>query len=856
MWRKLLFLFFYFVTTGAIDAGAQTADDLFNEDVLHEVRLNMRPADWQFLKDHFREDTYVVCNLQWRFQDLMIDVPEIGCRNRGQGSRSAEKPGLRLQISHYDKDRTFLGLKTIILRNNTQDASMMHERVAMTFMRRMGLPAPRSTHTRLYVNGDYAGLYTITEEVDDVFVDRVYGNGSGYLYKYDYAAGDPGHLFEYLGPDPASYVPKPFLPQTHEDDPQAGVIEAWWRTINEASDTDFVPAVSPYTDLANLLLEVGVEAYLSEQDGILGDFGLNNFLIYRLPGSNQFKFIPWDKSQTFFALDRSVYQNVGANVLMRRLLSVPSMNAAFVDVLLNSVAAAGGAGGWLAQEIAREYNQIRIAALEDPYKQCYGGTQSIRPCSNEEFEAEAAYLMRFAEQRPAAVMSQLSSNPNAVDGTQPYSVASGGAAAFSTAGQTVSTAAGYATLHPVGDGSAPAAQAVYALRQNGTLVSETSVPAVPPFLRGRTYVQLSGRVRTGLAMVNTNTEAAQVSFFFTDSSGADAGGDSLVVPAGGQITAFLDETPFRGTAAAATFTFTATLPVAVVALRGYLNERGEFLMSSQPVVNLDSPDSASVIPLFAAGGGWSTSVILVNPYDDPVAASILTSTQDAATLPLTIPPRASRSVLVDPGGIDTHTGRIDIVAAGSGAAPAAFAVVSYRPGSVMLTEASVQPIEPATAFRLYVESGGAELQPGISINVAVASTVDFQLLAFDGTVLGSSRVEFDAGQRSLFLNQLPGFQTLPSNYRGVLRISAPAPLTVAALRTRINERNEFLVSSTPVIAEGTASASRDLIIPYLVDGGGYTTEVILYDASGIQSSLGVMRLFTPAGESLALHWMP
>jgi hypothetical protein len=855
MWRKLLLFCLFLVAAGAIEAGAQTANDLFDENVLHEVRLDMRPADWQFLKDHFREDTYVVCNFRWRFQNRIVDVPEIGCRNRGQGSRSAAKPGLRLQISHYDKDRTFLGLKTIILRNNTQDASMMHERVAMAFMRRMGLPAPRSTHTRLYVNGEYAGLYTITEEVDEVFVDRVfYGNSSGYLYKYDYAAGDPPHAFEYMGPDPARYVPKPFLPQTHEDDPQAGVIEAWWRTVNQASDADFVPAVAAYTDFANLLLEVGVEAYLSEQDGILGDFGLNNFLIYRAPGSNQFKFIPWDKSQTFFALDRSVYQNVEPNVMMRRLLSVPSMNAAFVDVLLNSVAAAGGAGGWLAQEITKEYTLIRTAALEDPYKQCYGGTQSIRPCSNEEFEAEAAYLMRFAEQRPAVVMRQLSSNPNAPGGTQPYSVASGGAAAFSTLGQTIAPATGYGRLQPIDEGSVPAGLAVYGLRQNGALVSETAAPAVAPFRRGRTYVQLSGRVRTGLSMVNANAEAAEVSFFFTDSSGVDVAGGNLFIPGGGQITAFLDEPPFGGTAAATTLTFTATLPVGVLALRGYLNERGEFLMSTQPVVNLDSPETKSIIPLFAAGGGWTTSVILVNPYDVPLTASILTSpAAGVATLPLTIPPRASRLVPVDPGGIEGRTGRIDIVAAGA-LAPSAFVVVSYQPGPVMVTEASIQAVQPAMAFRLYVESGGAGLQPALSIDLTVASAVDFQLMSLEGIVLGSSSLALTAGQRSFFLNELPGLQTLPSNYRGVLRISASAPLTVAALRTRINERNEFLISSSPAIAEGANPGSKEVIMPQLVDGGGYTTEVILYDASGTQPSLGVMKLFTANGSPFALRW--
>ena len=42
----------------------------------------------------------------------------------------------------------------------------------MALFARLGLPAPREAHTRLYVNGEYAGLYSIVEAVDKVFLDR------------------------------------------------------------------------------------------------------------------------------------------------------------------------------------------------------------------------------------------------------------------------------------------------------------------------------------------------------------------------------------------------------------------------------------------------------------------------------------------------------------------------------------------------------------------------------------------------------------------------------------------------------------------------------------------------------------
>ena len=86
----------------------------------------------------------------------------------------------------------------------------------------------------------------------------------------------------------------------------------------------------------------------------------------------------------------------------------------------------------------------------------------------------------------------------------------------------------------------------------------------------------------------------------------------------------LDEEPFNGgDAVFGTFTFTADLPVAVIALRGFVNERSEFLMTTLPVAQLAVPTTGTLyFPHFAAGGGWTTQVILVNPTHAPIGESV------------------------------------------------------------------------------------------------------------------------------------------------------------------------------------------------------------------------------------------
>ncbi len=167
---------------------AQTSDDFFNPEVLQRVELWMNSKDWEKLKQNFEENTYYPADVVWGGQT----VRNVGIRSRGLGSRSATKPGLRVDMDRYATDQTFLGLKSFVLDNLTQDASGVKETMTMRFFARLGIPASRETHTRLYVNGEYAGLYALIESVDKTMLARVYGKigddtqNDGYLFEYKY----------------------------------------------------------------------------------------------------------------------------------------------------------------------------------------------------------------------------------------------------------------------------------------------------------------------------------------------------------------------------------------------------------------------------------------------------------------------------------------------------------------------------------------------------------------------------------------------------------------------------------------------------------------------------------------------
>jgi spore coat protein CotH len=393
------------ISTQPIDPTAE----FFDDSVLHDLKLWINSRDWETLKTNFLSNAYYPADLQWRTET----VRNVGIRSRGNGSRSGFKPGLRVDIDRYSTTQKFLGLKSFVLRNNTQDPSQMHEWLSMLFFRRMGLPASREAFARLFVNNQYVGLYTIVESVDKSFLTRQYGEDSGYLFDYDYPADAAPYYFEDRGSAAASYVPLPFKPETNENNPRPEVIANMVQAINGSTSAVFRSAVAEFVDLAQFIRHVATEVFLAEQDGIVGDWGMNNFFIYRAELSNQFRFIVWDKSQAFVQGQAySIWHNLtdvpvgNRNRLMSRALEYPDLRNLYLDTLLEAGQSAiavpldtlpGDSRGWLEREIDRGYALISPSVLAD----------TLKPYTNEEFTAAVDYLRLFARQRASFVNAEV-----------------------------------------------------------------------------------------------------------------------------------------------------------------------------------------------------------------------------------------------------------------------------------------------------------------------------------------------------------------------------------------------------------------------------------------------------------------
>jgi hypothetical protein len=383
---------------------AQSSSDLFNPQVLHRLDLEIHSADWAKLKQDFRENQYYPVDLTWNGQV----VRNAGVRSRGFGSRSGTKPALRVDFDRYSTAQTFLGLKSIVLDNLVQDPSGVHETVTSWFYSRLGIPAPRAAHAVLYVRGEYAGVYAVIESVDKTMLARVFGSvgddvqNDGYLYEFNKVAE---WWLSYLGPGLEPYQAY-FSAKTHEtksDEELYRPFENLIRVINETPSSSLMETVGPLLDLPAAARYFAAQNFLGENDGFLGEWGLNNFYLYRLENKQQHVLIAWDDDLTFWGgATYDLFSFHDNNVLMRKMMEVPELRALYLSTLHEAAVAAaevpaGSTISSLETEIRRELELVDIAMSAD----------TLKPWNETDVKTASDLMRQYATPRIAFVLCEV-----------------------------------------------------------------------------------------------------------------------------------------------------------------------------------------------------------------------------------------------------------------------------------------------------------------------------------------------------------------------------------------------------------------------------------------------------------------
>lgn len=444
----------------------------------------------------------------------------------------------------------------------------------------------------------------------------------------------------------------------------------------------------------------------------------------------------------------------------------------------------------------------------------------------------------------------------------------GGAASFRTTGDDKDVCVGYAVV-TLNSGADPYGTAVFSFEQNEVVVSEAAVPASPPTTSARMFIdyrtpEVAGvDINTGLAVVNRNSTPANIKFTLRGMDGVPIPGATGkgILSSGAHRAIFINQlkdvapdfnlpADFSTTTKFGALDITSDLPVSVLAIRLTVNQRDEVLYTSTPVADLTKTTDSQPLyfPQFVDGGGYITTLVLLNTSNSNENGTLTLQKEDGSPLLINnqidgkigsvfsynIQPGAMYMLQTDGSPANFVVGSVRL-APTTGLSPVAAGVFSFTQGGFLVTESGVPAVTPTTHARIYIDQSEGH-STGLAIVNADNSPITTNLTAYkmDGsTSVGSYALPGEKRHEAKFVSQF--ISGLPDGFTGVLDISSPSPFAAVTLRSLINGRGNFLLTTFPV-ADAAQPAPAPIIFPQIAYGGGYITEFVLLSVGGPAST--------------------
>jgi hypothetical protein len=371
---------------GGSDVGA--CSDLFDEKVVTSYEITIDPAEWAAIHDEFVNwqarqaagldiKPYHAVTLQLGGESVPAWIRLKG--NSTWFSAVASNPNVKKQFviafdQGADTSARFHGVQKVKLDMPTLDRTFLHERLAESFLRDIGLPGLCANSAKLIINGEYYGLYANLEVVNKDFLKRVFpGAYEGDLWK------------------------KRSDLKTNENDPARDNSrqKALWKVRNMSE-------LSQLMDVEASLRTWAAEALLPQPDGYWG--GNSNFYVYDHPTRGfiwltddldaTFEFMPPDMHPLYFWFNRNPARRPGPQYVAM-MNDAPTRNR-FIEIMAQLVE--GWDIGQLQGRVSTWAAQIADALATDPNR---SGS------SFEDNQKRQGQLSDFVSQRPAFIRSWL-----------------------------------------------------------------------------------------------------------------------------------------------------------------------------------------------------------------------------------------------------------------------------------------------------------------------------------------------------------------------------------------------------------------------------------------------------------------
>lgn len=288
---------FYTLFFLLIGVGSSYSQSLFNNSIVHKIEIDFFDSDWDQKLDSLASLSAgtgsgtgrILANVT--INGTLLD--SCGVRYKGNSSMdtTSNKNPFNIDLNYIVSGQEYQGKDKIKLANCFADPSMLREALSYELANRY-MDCPRASFVELYINGEYRGIYTNTESVDNEFLDQHYGSSDNPFFKCDPISfdlyGDNSNLA--FHPDTMAYD------TLYDMKSDYGLEELQALTYQ----LEYAPAtIGDYMDVDRALWFLAISSALVHNDGYTA-FG-HNYYVYKMD-NGKWSIVLWDVNMSFGGL--------------------------------------------------------------------------------------------------------------------------------------------------------------------------------------------------------------------------------------------------------------------------------------------------------------------------------------------------------------------------------------------------------------------------------------------------------------------------------------------------------------------------------------------------------------------------
>ena len=286
--QRILFSFLLMSSCAFFHLNAQ---NFYQRDSIQVIEIFFSFSNWDAQLDaNEATETYIYAD-SIRINGTSFD--SCGVRYKGNSSYnpSNQKNPLRIELNTIKANQDYQGFTDIKLSNGYKDPSMIREILTYQILENY-MDCPRSNFARVYINGQYRGVYTNNESIKDDFNEAHYDADDTYFKCNPVGGAGPGGGtspdLKYLGTDSTSYFNGYELQSTY----------GWNRlvTLCNTLNNDF-QNIESTLDIDRAIWMLAFNNVLVNLDSYNGAFRQNYYISWDKNG----RFVPtvWDVNMSF-----------------------------------------------------------------------------------------------------------------------------------------------------------------------------------------------------------------------------------------------------------------------------------------------------------------------------------------------------------------------------------------------------------------------------------------------------------------------------------------------------------------------------------------------------------------------------